>query len=356
MLAGRSRAKRLKKEKAVNVQELEKTARALVPEGKGILAADESFGTIGKRFEAVGIETSEDSRRDYRELLFTTPGIGDYLAGVILFDETIRQEASDGRLLSKVLEDQGVIPGIKVDGGAKEMALSPGEKLTEGLDGLGGRLDEYKEMGARFAKWRSVITIGEGIPTENCIDANAFVLARYAAICQEHDIVPIVEPEVLIDGDHSIQQCEDVTVRTLRATFARIFEAGVHLKGMLLKPNMVITGKDAAEQAGVEEVARRTVETLLRCVPAAVPGIVFLSGGQNDRQATAHLNAMNRLYDNLPWELSFSYARALQDLPMKTWKGDAGNVEEAQKAFYHRLKMNGAARSGGYSEEMEEAA
>ena len=340
----------------MNAQELEGTARSLVTEGKGVLAADESFGTIGKRFEAVGIESSEESRRDYREMLFTTPGIGDYLSGVILFDETIRQEASDGRLFPKVLQDQGVIPGIKVDGGAKDMALSPGEKLTEGLDGLRERLGEYREMGARFAKWRAVVTIGEGIPTDNCIDANAFVLARYAAACQEQGIVPIVEPEVLIDGDHSIGQCEEATERTLRATFARIFEAGVHLKGMLLKPNMVITGKDAAEQAGVEEVARRTVETLLRSVPAAVPGIVFLSGGQSDKQATAHLDAMNKLYDDgLPWELSFSYARALQDLPMKTWKGDASNVEGAQRAFYHRLQMNGAARSGSYSEEMEVA-
>ncbi len=340
----------------MNAQELEKTARSLVPEGKGILAADESFGTIGKRFEAVGVESSEDSRRDYREMLFTTPGIGDYLAGVILFDETIRQKASDGRLMTEIHEEQGVIPGIKVDGGAKEMALSPGEKLTEGLDGLRERLQEYREMGARFAKWRAVITIGDGIPTQNCIDANAFVLARYAAACQEQDIVPIVEPEVLIDGDHSIEQCDEVTEKTLRATFARIFEAGVHLKGMLLKPNMVISGKDASEQAGVEEVARRTVECLSRSVPAAVPGIVFLSGGQSDKQATAHLNAMNKLYDNLPWEISFSYARALQDFPMKTWRGDAGNVEAAQKAFYHRLKMNGAARYGSYSEEMEEAA
>ena len=339
----------------MNLQELEKTARSLVPEGKGILAADESFGTIGKRFEAVGVESSEDSRRDYREMLFTTPGIGDYLSGVILFDETVRQKASGGRLMTEVLKEQGVIPGIKVDGGAKDMALSPGEKLTEGLDGLRERLGEYREMGAKFAKWRAVVTIGEGIPTGNCIDANAFVLARYAAACQEQDIVPIVEPEVLIDGDHSIERCEEATERTLRATFARIFEAGVHLKGMLLKPNMVISGKDATEQAGVEEVARRTVETLLRSVPAAVPGIVFLSGGQSDKQATAHLNAMNKLYDGLPWEISFSYARALQDLPMKTWKGDAGNIEEAQKAFYHRLKMNGAARFGGYSEEMEAA-
>ncbi|MDP8951898.1 MAG: fructose-bisphosphate aldolase class I [Actinomycetota bacterium] len=340
----------------MNAQELEKTARSLVPEGKGILAADESFGTIGKRFKAVGVEASEESRRDYRELLFTTPGISDYLAGVILFDETIRQKASDGRLLPEILEEQGVIPGIKVDGGAKDMALSPGEKLTEGLDGLRERLGEYREMGARFAKWRAVITIGDGIPTQNCIDANAFVLARYAAACQEQDIVPIVEPEVLIDGDHSIEQFDEVTEKTLRATFARIFEAGVDLKGMLLKPNMVISGKDASEQAPVEEVARRTVECLLRSVPAAVPGIVFLSGGQSDKQATAHLNAMNKLYPNLPYELSFSYARALQDLPMKTWKGDAGNAEAAQKAFYHRLKMNGAARYGAYSEEMEEAA
>jgi fructose-bisphosphate aldolase class I len=346
----------IRKEEKMDLQTLEKTARELVAEGKGILAADESFGTIEKRFNAVGIDSTEESRRDYRELLFTTPDIGEFLSGVILFDETIRQKAKDGTPLPQILTEQGVIPGIKVDKSTVDMPLSPGEKFTQGLDGLRERLSEYREMGARFTKWRAVITIGEGIPTHRCINANARALALYAAFCQEEDLVPIVEPETLIDGDHSIERCYEVTEATLRSTFDALYEHQVELSGILLKPNMVISGKDAPEQAGVEEVARATVECLLRSVPAAVPGIVFLSGGQSDKQATAHLNAMNRLYPDLPWELSFSYARALQDLPMKTWKGDPSNVEEAQKAFYHRAKMNGAARSGSYSEEMEEAA
>ena len=340
----------------MNVEELENTALDLVAPGKGILAADESFGTIEKRFNAVGIESTEESRRDYREMLFTTPGVGEFLSGVILFDETIRQESSDGTPLPEILKSQGIIPGIKVDKGAKDMTLFPGEKVTEGLDGLRERLEEYRNIGARFAKWRAVITIAEGIPTNTCIDANAHALARYAALCQEQDLVPIVEPEVLIDGDHSIERCYEVTEQTLHSTFDELHEQRVEFSGMLLKPNMVISGKDAPQQAGVEEVARATVECLLRTVPAAVPGIVFLSGGQSDRQATAHLNAMNALYENLPWELSFSYARALQDLPMKTWRGDPSNVEEAQRAFYHRAKMNSAARSGSYSEEMEDQA
>ena len=341
----------------MNLQELEKTARELVAPGKGILAADESFGTIGKRFEAVGIESGEESRRAYREMLFTTPGIGEFLSGVILYDETLRQEASDGRRLSKVLEDQGVIPGIKVDKSTVNLPLSPNEKFTQGLDGLHDRLAEYRELGARFTKWRAVITIGEGIPTEHCVEANAEALALYAAFAQEHDLVPIVEPEVLIDGDHSIEQCYEATQWMLNATFGEIYEHGVELSGMLLKPNMVISGKDAPEQAGVEEVARATVECLLRTVPAAVPGIVFLSGGQTDLQATQHLNAMNRLYEGrLPWELSFSYARALQGQPMEIWGGNAENVGEAQKAFYHRARMNSAARSGSYSEDMEQEA
>jgi fructose-bisphosphate aldolase, class I len=339
----------------MDLRTLERTARELVAPGKGILAADESFGTIEKRFEAVGIESTEQNRRDYREMLFTTEGIGEFLSGVILFDETIRQEASDGTPLPKLLEGRGIIPGIKVDGGAKEMALAPGEKVTGGLDGLRERLAEYRGMGARFAKWRAVIAIGDGVPTRRCIEANAHALARYAALCQEAGLVPIVEPEVLIDGGHAIGRCYEATEATLHATYAALYEQRVELTGTLLKPNMVISGKDAAEQAGVEEVARSTVECLLRNVPAAVPGIVFLSGGQSDRQATAHLNAMNRLYANLPWELSFSYARALQEEPMKTWAGDAANVEAAQRAFYHRAKMNGAARSGSYSEEMEAA-
>jgi fructose-bisphosphate aldolase class I len=340
----------------VDVEQLENTALQLVTPGKGILAADESFGTIEKRFNAVGIESTEESRRNYREMLFTTPDVGEFLSGVILFDETIRQESSNGTSLPEILKSQGIIPGIKVDKGAKDMALFPGEKVTEGLDGLRERLEEYRGLGARFAKWRAVITIDEGIPTRMCIDANAHALARYAALCQEQDIVPIVEPEVLIDGDHSIERCYEVTQQTLHSTFDQLHEHRVEFSGMLLKPNMVISGKEAPRQAGVEEVARATVECLVRTVPAAVPGIVFLSGGQSDKQATAHLNAMNALFENLPWELSFSYARALQDLPMKTWKGDPSNVEEAQRAFYHRAKMNSAARSGSYSEEMEDQA
>jgi len=340
----------------VNLQELEKTARELVAPGKGILAADESFGTIGKRFEAVGIGSGEESRRAYREMLFTTPGIGEFLSGVILYDETLRQEGSDGRRLSKVLEDQGVIPGIKVDKSTVNLPLSPNEKFTQGLDGLHDRLAEYRELGARFTKWRAVITIGEGIPTKSCIDANAEALALYAAFAQDHDLVPIVEPEVLIDGDHSIEQSYGATEWMLHTTFDELYEHGVELTGMLLKPNMVISGKEASEQSGVEEVARATVECLLRTVPAAVPGIVFLSGGQTDLQATQHLNAMNTLYEGLPWELSFSYARALQGQPMQIWGGSTDKVEAAQKAFRHRAKMNSAARDGRYSDEMEQEA
>jgi fructose-bisphosphate aldolase, class I len=340
----------------MNLQELEKTARALVAPGKGILAADESFGTIGKRFEAVGIESSEENRRQYREMLFTTPGIGEYLSGVILFDETIRQEASDGRPLSKVLEEQGIIPGIKVDKSTVNMPLSPDEKFTQGLDGLAERLAEYRELGARFTKWRAVITIGEGIPTRSCVEANAEALAMYAAFAQDHDLVPIIEPEVLIDGDHSIERCYEVTEWTLHETFDEVHEHGVELSGLLLKPNMVISGKNAPEQAGVEQVARATVECLLRTVPPAVPGIVFLSGGQTDLQATQHLNSMNSLYEGLPWELSFSYARALQGQPMELWGGSTDKVEAAQKAFAHRAKMNSAARNGRYSEKLEQEA
>ena len=338
----------------MNLQELEKTARALVAPGKGILAADESFGTIGKRFEAVGIESSEDSRRAYREMLFTTPNIGECLSGVILFEETLRQKASDGRPLAKVLEDQGIIPGIKVDKSTVPMPLSPNEKFTQGLDGLHDRLSEYRELGARFTKWRAVITIGDGIPTKGCVEANAEALALYAAFAQDHDLVPIVEPEVLIDGDHSIEQSYEATLWTLHETFDEIHDHGVELSALLLKPNMVISGKEASDQANVEEVARYTVECLLRTVPPAVPGIVFLSGGQSDLQATQHLNAMNTIYEGLPWELSFSYARALQGQPMEIWGGEEGNVEEAQKVFHHRARMASAARDGNYSREMEQ--
>ena len=340
----------------MDVGNLEETARELVAPGKGILAADESFGTIGKRFEALGIESSEDSRRAYREMLFTTEGIGEFLSGVILFDETLHQETSDGTPMARVLENAGVIPGIKVDKSTVDLPLSDGEKFTQGLDGLGERLAEYREMGARFTKWRAVITIGEGIPTDSCIDANAEALALYAAFAQEHDLVPIVEPEVLIDGDHSIQQCYEATDWMLHRTFDEIYDHGVELSGLLLKPNMVISGKEAQQQADVEEVATTTVECLLRNVPAAVPGIVFLSGGQTDLQATAHLNAMNAMYEGLPWELSFSYARALQGQPMEIWGGDTDKIEAAQKAFHHRGKMNSAARDGNYSQDMEDQA
>jgi fructose-bisphosphate aldolase class I len=340
----------------MNVKTLQETAKELVSPGRGILAADESFGTIGKRFEAAGIEPDEESRRQYREMLFTTEGIGEFLSGVILFEETLQQNASDGRSLPQVLLDHGVIPGIKVDKSTVGLPLSPDEKFTQGLDGLGDRLAEYRETGARFTKWRAVTTIGDGIPTKGCVEANARALALYAAFCQDHDLVPIVEPEVLIDGDHSIERCYEATEWMLNTTFRHLYEQNVELSGMLLKPNMVISGKEAERQAGVEEVARSTVECLLRTVPAAVPGIVFLSGGQTTTQATAHLNAMNSMYEGLPWELSFSYARALQEPPMEIWAGEAGNVEEAQRAFYHRLKMNGAARSGSYSEEMEDEA
>src|SRR5918995_89203 len=341
----------------MDVRKLEETARELVAPGKGILAADESFGTIGKRFKAFGIESSEESRRTYREMLFTTEGIGEFLSGVILFDETIRQKTSDGTPMPQALERAGVIPGIKVDKSTVDLPLSEGEKFTQGLDGLGDRLAEYSELAARFTKWRAVITIGDGIPTESCIEANAEALALYAAFAQEHELVPIVEPEVLIDGDHSIEQCYDATEWMLNRTFDEIYDHSVELSGMLLKPNMVISGKDAPQQSSVEEVARATVECLLRTVPAGVRGIVSLSGGQTDLQATQHLTAMNRLYEGrLPWELSFSYARALQGQPMEIWGGSVDKVEAAQKAFYHRAKMNSAARSGSYSEDMEQEA
>lgn len=345
----------------MSAESLESTAKQMVAPRQGILAADESTGTITKRFDAVGIESNEDNRRAYRELLLGTEGIGQYLSGVIMYDETIRQKSSDGRPFAKLLEDQGVIPGIKVDGGAKDMALSPGEKVTEGLDGLRERLSEYVDMGARFTKWRAVITIDENkaIPTQNCIDANAHALARYAALVQEAGMVPIVEPEVLIDGTHSIDKCYEVTQNTLNHTFHELYHQGVDLRGVILKPNMVISGKDATNRADVDTVARYTLECLLRTVPAALPGIAFLSGGQSDREATAHLNAMNRLASEmgpLPWEITFSYARALQDLPMRTWKGDSSNAEEARRIFAHRAKMNSLAHAGEYSESMEESA
>ena len=338
----------------MHLQQLESTAKELVPEGKGILAADESFGTIEKRFNAVDIDSTEESRRQYREMLFTTGGIGEYLSGVILFDETIRQESSDGTPLPQVLERQGVVPGIKVDRSTVDLPLASGEKYTQGLDGLRERLEEYVEMGARFTKWRAVITIGDGIPTVKCIESNARALALFAAFSQEAGLVPIVEPEVLIEGDHSIERSFEVNEWTLKRTYAALYEQGVHLEGTLLKPNFVINGKDAPEQASVEDVARYTIECFMRSVPAAVPGIVLLSGGQSGEDATAHLNAMNQMYDNLPWEISFSWARALQQKPMEIWGGEEANVEEAQKFFHHRARMASAARSGNYSREMEQ--
>ena len=337
----------------MNIQQLESTAMELVTQGKGILAADESTGTITKRFDAVGIESTEENRRAYREMLFTTPGIGEYLSGVILFDETIRQKAFDGTPLVEVLKEEGIIPGIKVDKSTVTLPFSPNEKYTQGLDGLHERLEEYVEMGARFTKWRAVITISDDIPTVKCIESNARALALFAAFSQEAGLVPIVEPEVLIDGDHSIERSQEVNEWTLRSTYDALYEQGVHLEGTLLKPNMVISGKDAPEQASIEEVARYTIECMLRSVPAAVPGIVFLSGGQSDVSATEHLSAMNAMYGNLPWEISFSWARALQQKPMEIWGGDPSNVEEAQRVFHHRTRMASAARYGSYSEDME---
>jgi fructose-bisphosphate aldolase class I len=339
----------------MDLQKLEATARALVAPGKGILAADESTGTIEKRFKSIDVESTEENRRAYRELLFTTDGIGEHISGVILYDETIRQSSADGTPFAKVLEAAGVIPGIKVDTGAKPLAASPEETVTEGLDGLRGRLEEYRGLGARFAKWRAPIAIGDGLPTEYCIHVNAHALARYAVLCQEAGIVPIVEPEVLMDGDHTIERCYESTVRTLTELYYELHRQRVVLEGTLLKPNMVLSGKDCPAQAGVEEVAEKTLRALATAVPAAVPGIVFLSGGQTDELATAHLDAMNKIGGE-PWELSFSYGRALQAPALKAWRGDPTNVAAAQHAFIHRAKLNGLARSGGYSPEMEKVA
>jgi fructose-bisphosphate aldolase, class I len=337
---------------SVQAQNLTHLARAIVAPGKGILAADESSGTIEKRFRSIQVESTEEHRRAYRELLFTTDGAGEFISGVILFDETIRQRAADGTPFPDVLDRQGIIPGIKVDTGAKELAGFPGEKVTEGLDGLRGRLASYRDLGARFTKWRAVIAIGDGIPTRTCIDANAEALARFAALSQEAGLVPIVEPEVLMDGAHTIERCDDVTADTLGAVFAALRAHRVRLDGTLLKPNMVLSGRDCPEQAGVQQVADATVRCLRDAVPASVPGIVFLSGGQTDEAATAHLNAMNQLGPQ-PWQLSFSYGRALQAPALKAWKGEAANAPSAQRAFYHRARLNGAARFGRYSEDME---
>jgi fructose-bisphosphate aldolase class I len=327
----------------------------MVTKGKGILAADESMGTIKRRFDSINVESNDSNRRAYREMLFTTPGIEEAISGVILFDETLRTKASDGTPFPKLLAKKGIFPGIKVDKGPVDIPSFPGEVVTEGLDGLRGRLSEYRELGAKFAKWRAVINIGDGVPTYTCLKANAHALARYASLCQEAGIVPIVEPEVLLDGNHSVERCEDVTEETLRITFAQLAEQRVYLEGMVLKPSMVVSGKDNPRQAGVEEVAERTIRCLRRAVPAAVPGIAFLSGGQTAVSATEHLNAMQNLAP-LPWEVTFSYARALQDPALKAWKGQNANISAAQKIFYHRAKMNSAARNGKYTKEMEAAA
>jgi fructose-bisphosphate aldolase class I len=339
----------------MSLQELEATARALVAPGKGILAADESTGTIKKRFDSIGVESTEDTRRAYREMLFTTEGVSEFISGVILYDETIRQSSSNGIGFTKILEELGVIPGIKVDTGAKDLPGFPGEKVTEGLDGLRERLAEYRDLGARFTKWRAVITIGEGIPTQTCIDANAEALARYAGLSQEAGLVPIVEPETLMDGDHTIERHYDATRRTLEALFDRLFAHRIELTGTLLKTNMVLSGTTAAQQVGVEEVAQWTLRCLKETVPPAIPGIVFLSGGQTDEAATAHLSEMNRI-DSVPWELSFSYGRALQAPALKAWAGKPEGVESGQRAYYLRAKLNGAARSGSYTPDMETAA
>ena len=340
------------KERAIKTENLESVARKLVAPGKGILAADESTPTIEKRLKSIDVASTEENRRAYREVLFTTAGVGEFISGVILFDETIRQKTRDGRTFVEALEQQGIIPGIKVDKGAKPMANFPGEKVTEGLDGLRERLAEYRKLGARFAKWRAVIAIGDQIPTRKCIATNAELLARYAALCQEADLVPIVEPEVLMDGTHTIERHFEVTQQTLQSVFHALAEHRVALEAMLLKPNMVLSGKDCPHQASVQEVAEATLRCMKRVVPAAVPGLVFLSGGQTDLQATEHLNAMNRL-DHVPWELSFSFGRALQAPVLRTWKGDAANVAKAQQAFHHRALCNSKARFGKYTAEME---
>jgi fructose-bisphosphate aldolase class I len=337
------------------VQELQDTARAIVAEGKGILAADESDGTIKKRFDSIGVESTEENRRFYRDLLFTTEGVEEYISGVILFDETIRQKSADGTPFPKLLESKGVIPGIKVDKGAKPLALAEAETVTEGLDGLRARLEEYRELGARFTKWRAVITIGKDIPSEYCMWTNAHALARFAALSQEAGLVPIVEPEVLMDGEHTIERSFEVTSRTLHAVFTELRDQRVQPEGMLLKPNMVLSGYECPRQASQEEVAAETIRCFKRHVPAAVPGVVFLSGGQSDEDATANLNAMNALGPH-PWQLSFSYGRALQAPALKAWAGKEENVEAAQRAYYHRAKMNSAARSGMYAPEMEKEA
>ncbi len=341
----------------MNMDELVSTAKKMVAKGKGILAADESSGTIKKRFDAIGVESTETSRRDYRELLFrTAEAMKRNISGVILYDETIRQNGKDGTPLVKLIEQTGAVPGIKVDKGAKPLAGCEGELITEGLDGLRERLMEYYKLGARFAKWRAVIEIGEhGLPSYACIMANTHALARYAALCQEQNIVPIVEPEVLMDGDHDIGRCYEATEWVLKQLYMDLYKADVALEGTVLKPNMVIAGKKSVKQASVAEVAEKTIKCLKACVPAAVTGIAFLSGGQADEQATAHLDAMNRM-GSLPWPLTFSYGRALQHAPQMAWKGRPENVAAAQAAFAHRARMNGLATMGQWKPDLEKKA
>ena len=338
----------------MDLAELNKVANAMVAPGRGVLAADESAGTCKKRFDAIGVESTEENRRDYRELLFRSKGMAN-VSGVILFDETIRQRAKDGTPLAKIIEQAGSLPGIKVDKGTKPIPFYPEEVITEGLDGLRERLVEYRGLGAKFCKWRAVIDIGPGIPSYYCVKANADALARYAALCQDENLVPIVEPEVLMDGDHDIDRCYQVSELALKALFHELYLARVKLEGMVLKPNMVVPGKKSAKQASVDEVAEKTLRVLKECVPAAVPGIAFLSGGQSDLDATARLNAMNRMGGG-PWKITFSYSRALQAAPQKAWSGKVENVPAAQAAFTHRAAMNGLASMGKWSPELEKKA
>jgi fructose-bisphosphate aldolase class I len=338
----------------MNSQMLRDTAKLLFADNKGLLAMDESNGTCNKRFAKLGIPQTVEARRAYRELIVTTPGLGECIGGAILYDETIRQQKSDGTTFVKVLIEAGIIPGIKVDTGAKELAGHPGEKVTEGLDGLRDRLAEYVRMGARFAKWRAVIAIGDGLPSWGCVEANAHALARYAALCQEAGLVPVVEPEVIMDGEHTLEQCREVTDEVLRTVFSELFAQRVMLEGIILKPNMVLPGSTCPKQEAVEEVADATVNCLLQAVPAAVPAIAFLSGGQSAELASARLNAMNvRFKSRLPWALAFSFARAIQQPALELWKGQEANVLAAQQALYHRARCNQAARRGAYSAEME---
>jgi fructose-bisphosphate aldolase class I len=340
----------------MNLAELHKVAEAMTAPGKGILAADESTGTIKRRFDSIGVESTADTRRDYRELLFrSTDAMSKYISGVILYDETIRQKARDDTPLVKLIADAGSIPGIKVDKGTKPLSFCAGEVITEGLDGLRERLIEYRGLGAKFAKWRAVIDIGAGIPSYNCIKSNAQALVRYAALCQEEDIVPIVEPEVLMDGDHDIDRCQAITEWVLKTVYEDLYYARVQLEGTVLKPNMVVPGKKCAKRASVEEVAEKTVRVLKNCVPGAVPGIAFLSGGQSDEEATAHLDAINRI-GGLPWRLTFSYGRALQAAPQKAWSGKSENTAAAQRAFSHRARMNGLATLGQWKADLEKKA